>query len=307
MEEREVIILGSGVAGLSAAIYNARAELKPLVLTGMADGGQIATTTDVENFPSYPEGIKGPELVARMKQQAEKFGAEVRFERCAEFKTLDNGTYLIKTDSNEYSTHAVIIATGASARWLGLPEEDKYKSRGVHTCATCDGAFYKNKEIIVVGGGDAAAEEATFLTKFASKVHLFVRGTDFRASVPMQERVKTNNNIEVHFNTEIESYKGDEKGLNGVVVKNTETGETKDWNIDGVFLAIGHIPNTDAFKDHLELDKIGYIIANPDTSTKLPGVFAAGDVADHVFRQAITAAGTGAAAAIMAERYVSHK
>lgn len=308
MEERKVIILGSGVAGLTAAIYNARAELKPLILTGMEDGGQIATTTEVENFPGFPEGIMGPELVERIKKQAQKFGAEIRFERATGFQKNDDGTYTIKTDMREYKTHAVIIATGASARWLGLEDESKYKSRGVHTCATCDGAFYKDKELIVVGGGDAACEEANFLTKFAKKVTMLVRRDEMRASVPMQERVKNNPKIEIRYNESIISYIGNDKeGLTGVKIKNNKTGEIEERKIDGVFLAIGHTPNTEIFKGILEMNEQGYLIVNNKQETNLPGVFAAGDVADPIFRQAITAAGTGAAAAISAERYLSHK
>jgi len=307
MEERNVIILGSGVAGLTAAIYNARAELKPLVLTGMEDGGQIATTTTVENFPGFPDGILGPELVQRMKQQAEKFGAEVRYERANKITRNDDGTYTITTDSNEYKAHAVIVATGASARWLGLPEEEKYKSRGVHTCATCDGAFYKDKEIIVVGGGDAACEEANFLTKFARKVTMLVRRDEMRASVPMRERVEKNPKIEIRYNESIVGYIGDENGLTGVKVKNNKTGDVEERKIDGVFLAIGHKPNTDIFKGLLDMDEQGYLKANEKTETNMPGIFAAGDVADKIFRQAITAAGSGAKAAITAEKYLAHK
>lgn len=304
MEERNIIILGSGVAGLAAAIYNARAELKPLVLTGMADGGQIATTTMVENFPGFPEGIMGPELTVKMKAQAEKFGAEVRFENANSFETDNEGYHIIKTDSNEYKTTALIIATGATARWLGLPEEEQFKSRGVHTCATCDGAFYKDKEIVIVGGGDAACEEADFLTKFASKVTMFVRGDKMRASVPMIERVEKNPKVVIEYNTNIVKYLGDNTGLTGLIVNAKGKEERK---VDGVFLAIGHTPNTKIFEGKLDMDEIKYLKANQKTETNVPGVFAAGDVADHVFRQAITAAGTGAAAAIIAERYIAEK
>ncbi len=308
MEERDIIILGSGVAGLTAAIYNARAELKPLVLTGFEDGGQIATTTEVENFPGFPEGIMGPELVANMKKQAEKFGAELKMERAVEFIVNDDSTYTIKTDGNEYKTKALIIATGASARWLGLEDEGKYKSRGVHTCATCDGAFYKGKKIILVGGGDAACEEADFLTKFADKVTMLIRRDVMRASKPMQERVKKNDKIEIRYNSQIKAYIGnDTDGLTGVKIYDSKKDETVEEEIDGVFLAIGHTPNTEIFKSKLELDKAGYLIANDLTETNLPGVFAAGDVADHVFMQAITAAGKGASAAIMAERYLAER
>lgn len=307
MEERNVVILGSGVAGLTAAIYNARADLQPLVLTGMADGGQIATTTMVENWPGADEGIMGPDLVMKMKKQAEKFGAEVKFEQATAFTPLEDGTYVIKTDSNEYKAHAVIIATGASARWLNIESEKQFKSKGVHTCATCDGAFYRNKEIIVVGGGDSAAEESTFLTKFASKVTLLVRKDNMRASVPMQERVNKNEKIEVRYNTEIAEYLGDDSGLQSVKLKNNVSGEVNEMKIDGVFLAIGHVPNTKIFKGLLDTDEMGYLLVKNYVETKLPGVFAAGDVSDHQFRQAITASGSGCSAAILAERYLADK
>ncbi|MFP4523952.1 MAG: thioredoxin-disulfide reductase [Candidatus Woesearchaeota archaeon] len=308
MEERNVIILGSGVAGMGAAIYNGRAELKPLVLTGMEDGGQIGTTTEVENYPGFPEGIQGPELVQRMKQQAEKFGAEVRYERATAFEPQDDGTYAVKTDTNEYKAPAVIVATGASARWLGLPDEEKYKSKGVHTCATCDGAFYKDKELAIVGGGDAACEEADFLTKFASKVTMLVRRDKMRASVPMKERVEENPKIEILYNHQIREYIGDEQqGLTGVKLLDNSKDEVKDFDVDGVFLAIGHVPNTAIFKGHLKMDEQGYLQADRLTKTNLEGVFAAGDVADKTFRQAATATGTGVAAAISAERYLAHR
>lgn len=306
MEEREIIILGSGVAGWSAAIYNARAELKPLVLTGMQDGGQIATTTMVENWPGEPDGIMGPELVSRMKQQATRFGAESKVDQAEEFIINDDGTYTIKGMSDEYKTKALIIATGASARWLGLENEEKYKSNGVHTCATCDGAFYKDKELIVVGGGDAACEEADFLTKFATKVTLLIRKDEMRASVPMQERVEKNEKVHIRYNASITKYHG-EQGLNGVTIKDNNTGAEQEERIDGVFLAIGHVPNTKPFAGKIDMDELKYLVANQRTETNLPGVFAAGDVSDHYFRQAITAAGTGAAAAIRAEKYLAEK
>lgn len=302
-----VIILGSGVAGLSAAIYNARAELRPLIITGTADGGQIATTTEVENFPGFPEGIMGPELVRRMKEQAERFGARTIYEEAQAFSVNTDGTFTITTDSNSYQTKALIIATGASAKWLDIAEEERFKSNGVHTCATCDGAFYKGKDIIVVGGGDAACEEADFLSKFASNVTLLVRGEQMRASVPMQERVAKNKKIHITYNAAISAYKGDEKGLSGVTLKNNLTGKETEQKIDGVFLAIGHTPNTSIFTGKLNMDKTGYLIVNQKTETSVPGVFAGGDVADNYFRQAITAAGTGAAAAIRAEKYLAEK
>ena len=304
MEEREVIILGAGVAGWAAAIYNARAELKPLILTGLQEGGQIGTTTMVDNYPGFPEGIMGPDLVNRMKEQAIKFGAEGKVDQAQELITNEDGTYTIKGMASEYKAKALIIATGASARWLGLENEEQYKSNGVHTCATCDGAFYKGKEIFIVGGGDAACEEADYLTKFASKVTMLVRGDKMRATVPMQERVERNEKIEVKYNTSITKYHG-EKGLDGVTLKDNKSGEEHEEKIDGVFLAIGHTPNTQAFKGKLEMDELGYLVADKHTKTNLPGVFAAGDVADHFFRQAATAAGTGVGAAIAAERYLA--
>lgn len=304
MEEREVIILGAGVAGWAAAIYNARAELKPLILTGLQEGGQIGTTTMVDNYPGFPEGIMGPDLVNRMKEQAIKFGAEGKVDQAQELITNEDGTYTIKGMASEYKAKALIIATGASARWLGLENEEQYKSNGVHTCATCYGAFYKGKEIFIVGGGDAACEEADYLTKFASKVTMLVRGDKMRATVPMQERVERNEKIEVKYNTSITKYHG-EKGLDGVTLKDNKSGEEHEEKIDGVFLAIGHTPNTQAFKGKLEMDELGYLVADKHTKTNLPGVFAAGDVADHFFRQAATAAGTGVGAAIAAERYLA--
>ena len=308
MEERNVIILGSGVAGLGAAIYNGRAELKPLLLTGMEDGGQLGTTTGVDNYPGFPDGIQGPELMQRMKQQAEKFDTEIRYERATGFEPQEDGTYVVKTDTNEYKTPAVIVATGASARWLGLPDEEKYKSRGVHTCATCDGAFYKDKELAIVGGGDAACEEADFLTKFAKKVTMLVRRDKMRASVPMQERVEKNPKIEILYNHEIQEYVGNDKdGLTGIKLLDNTKDEVKDFDVDGVFLAIGHIPNTGIFKGQLDMDEQGYLVADKNTKTNLDGVFAAGDVADKAFRQAATAVGTGVAAAISAERYLAHR
>ncbi len=308
MEERKIIILGSGVAGLTAAIYAARAELKPLILTGFEDGGQIATTTLVENFPGFPEGIMGPDLVANMKKQAEKFGAEVRMEQANEFIINDDGTYTIRTDFRDYKAEALIIATGASAKWLGLENESQFKSRGVHTCATCDAAFYKDKKVILVGGGDAACEEADFLTKYASKVIMLVRRNVMRASKPMRARVKNNEKIEIRYNSQIKEYLGSvEEGLTGVIIHDSEKNEDYEEKVDGVFLAIGHTPNTSIFEGKLELDEKKYLKADDLTRTNLPGVFAAGDVADHVFQQAITAAGKGAAAAIMAEKYLAEK
>jgi thioredoxin reductase (NADPH) len=305
MEEREIIILGSGVAGLAAAIYNARAELKPLVLTGVQDGGQIGTTTMVENFPGFPEGILGPELVQRMRKQAEKFGAEVRYEGATTVERLPDGSFTLTTEAETYHTKAIIVATGATARWLDLPDEERFRSNGVHTCATCDGAFYKGKTIFIVGGGDAACEEAHFLAKFATKVTMLVRGDSFRASLPMQERIKSDQRIHVRYNSEIVAYRGEASGLTGVRLRDTKTGKEADVPIDGVFLAIGHVPNTTIFKGMLEMDELGYLKVNQKTETNVPGIFAAGDVADRTFRQAITAAGTGAAASIAAERYLA--
>ena len=297
----KLIIIGGGVSGWTAAIYAARANLEPLIFTGLEIGGQLMLTTEVENFPGFPEGIKGPELMQNLKKQAEKFGARVVPKSVTGFKKIKEG-YEVLVGKEKFSSKIVIISTGASARWLGIPGEKKYQGRGLHTCATCDGFFYKNKEILVVGGGDSACEEANFLTKFAKKVTIVHRKDNLRASKIMRERVEKNPKIEFMWDSEIVEFKG-EKSVEKVLIKNLKTGEKKELKIDGIFLAIGHIPNTKIFEGLVNLDEHGFIITNERRKTNLLGVFAAGDVQDTIYKQAITAAGTGCQAALEAEKY----
>lgn len=305
-EVRNVIILGSGPAGLTAAIYAARAELKPLVLEGIQPGGQLTITTDVENYPGFENGVMGPDLMVTMKKQAARFGTDFeqvnvdRVELQGDVKTLYSG-------DKTYKCRAVIISTGATARWLGIESEDKLKGYGVSACATCDGFFFKEKVIAVVGGGDSALEEATFLTKFGSKVYVIHRRDEFRASKAMQERTFNNEKIEVVWNAVVDEVLGSpETGLTGVKLKNTQTGESSDLECQGLFIAIGHDPNTQIFKGLLDMDENGYLLVEAGSSrTNVPGVFAAGDVADHTYRQAITAAGMGCMAALDAEHFLS--
>lgn len=297
----KLIIIGAGVSGWTAAIYAARASLEPLLFTGPEEGGQLMLTTMVENFPGFPDGVMGPEFMTNLKKQAEKFGTKVIQKNVDGFEEKD-GIYEITAGDEKYSAPVVIISTGASARWLGLPEEKKFQGRGVHTCATCDGFFYKDKEIFVVGGGDSACEEANFLTKFAKKVTIVHRRDELRASKIMQDKVKKNTKIDFMWDSEIVEIPG-EPPLKSVKIKNTKTGEITEHNIDGVFLAIGHIPNTSIFKDKIDLDDHGFVKTDERRRTNLPGVFAAGDVQDHVYKQAVTAAGTGCQAALEAEKY----
>lgn len=304
----ETIIIGSGPAGYTAAIYAARAEMNPIVLTGMEPGGQLTTTTEVENFPGYPEGITGPEMMEQLQIQAERFGTKVVFDMVKEVELSDKkgGIHTLKTHNGEvFKTKSVIISTGASAKYLGLEDEKKYMGGGVSACATCDGFFYKGKNVAVIGGGDTAAEEATYLAKLCKKVYLLVRRDEMRASKVMQDRVLSTPNIEVLFHHELEGLSGD-KVVEKAHVINNQTQEKTELTVDGVFIAIGHKPNTDMFVDKLDMDESGYLITKPkSTQTNLPGVFAAGDVQDNSYRQAVTAAGTGCMAALDAERYVA--
>ncbi|NQV14172.1 thioredoxin-disulfide reductase [bacterium] len=304
---KKLIIVGSGPAGLTAAIYAARANLAPVIFEGDQPGGQLTTTNEVENYPGFEEGITGPELMDVMRKQAVRFGADSRFEYVTKVDFAST-PHRIWVGDKEYTADTVIIATGASARYLGLASEQKLKGFGVSACATCDGFFYRDKEVFVVGGGDSALEEAGFLTKFASKVYLIHRRDEFRGSKIMRDRVLNNPKVEVLWNTVIEDILGepDQGGVVGAILKDTLTGETREQTIDGIFMAIGHNPNTKLFKDFLEMDETGYLITKPDsTATDVPGVFAAGDVRDRVYRQAITAAGNGCMAALEVERYIT--
>lgn len=304
----QTVIIGSGPSGYTAAIYAARADMDPIVITGMEPGGQLTTTTDVENFPGYPEGIMGPDMMVDFQKQAERFGTKVVFDMVTEvvFDNKVGGVHTVKTANGEtFKTHSVIISTGASAKYLGLDDEKKYAGSGVSACATCDGFFYKGKAVAVVGGGDTAAEEATYLAKLCSKVYMLVRRDEFRASNIMVDRVMNTPNVEVLFHHELEGLGGD-KVVEKAHIFNNQTGEKKELAVDGVFIAIGHKPNTDLFKGKLQMDETGYLITEPkSTKTQIPGVFAAGDVQDKIYRQAVTAAGSGCMAALDAERYVA--
>jgi thioredoxin reductase (NADPH) len=302
---RNVIILGSGCAGNTAAVYTARAGLKPLVVIGHEPGGQLSVTTEVENFPGFPEGIFGPDLVENMKKQAERFGAEYVWGTVIE-ADLSKRPFRINIDHLGWEeAGTVIIATGASARWLGLPNEQKLIGHGVSSCATCDGAFHREKKIMVIGGGDSAMEEATFLTRFGSEVTLVHRRDQFRASKIMLDRARSNPKIKFLLNTVVEDlYDASKKTVTGVKLRDTSTGRVWEQEVDGFFVAIGHIPNTKPFVGQLNLDPDGYVISHGGARTNLTGVFHAGDVQDRVYRQAITAAGAGCMAAMEAERFL---
>lgn len=307
LNHKQVIIIGSGPAGLTAAIYAARANLSPIIFEGDQPGGQLTTTNDVENYPGFEDGITGPDLMDVMRKQAVRFGAESKFEYVTkvDFSATPHHVWV---GEKEYTADTVIIATGASARYLGLPSVEKLKGFGVSACATCDGFFYKEKEVFVVGGGDSALEEAGFLTKFASKVYLIHRRDEFRGSKIMRQRVLDNPKIEVLWNSTIKEVLGepDQGGVTGAILEDTVTGETREQSIDGIFMAIGHTPNTKVFTEYLATDEIGYLLTKPDsTATEVDGVFAAGDVRDKVYRQAVTAAGNGCMAALEAERYIT--
>jgi thioredoxin reductase (NADPH) len=303
---RNVIVLGSGPAGLTAAIYAARAELKPLVLEGLQPGGQLTITTDVDNYPGFENGVMGPELMDVMKKQAARFGTDFEMVTIDRVE-LDGDVKTLYAGDKEFRCRTLVISTGASARWLGLENEAKLMGHGVSACATCDGFFFKEKVIAVVGGGDTAVEEATFLTKFGSKVYLIHRRDELRASKAMQSRAVANEKLELVWDSVVEEVLGSpETGVTGVTLKNVKTGEVSDLECQGLFIAIGHDPNTQIFKGKLDMDHNGYLlIESGSTKTNVPGVFAAGDVADHVYRQAVTAAGMGCMAALDAEKYLS--
>ena len=304
----KVLIIGSGPAGYTAAIYAARAGLSPVLYTGGQPGGQLTITNDVENYPGYPDGINGPQMMLDFQKQAERFGTKIHY---GVITSIDFSGYPLKVvvdEKNEVIAESVIIATGASAKYLGLPGEILYNNKGVSACAVCDGYFYRGREVAVVGAGDSAAEESTYLAKLCTKVHLLVRRDEMRASKIMQQRVFNTPNIEIHWNTETEEILGDDNGVNGIRVVNNKTGEKSDIAVQGFFLAIGHKPNTDIFKGIIDMDETGYIQVLPgSTKTNVPGVFAVGDAADKVYRQAITAAGTGCMGALDAEKFLVAK
>ncbi len=304
---RKVIIIGSGPAGLTAAVYAARANLEPLVFEGSQPGGQLTITTDVENFPGFPDGIMGPDLMEQMRKQAVRFGAKCEYKTVGK-ADLTNSPFSVWVKDDKYTADTIIISTGASARLLGLDSESELMGYGVSACATCDGFFFKEKEVLVVGGGDSAAEEAIFLTKFASKVTIVHRRDEFRASKIMQERVLDNKNIEIMWDSAVEDIIGSkDTGVTGAVIKDTVSNDTREVICDGIFMAIGHVPNTGVFNNQLKLDDKGYIVTEPGTTnTNIPGVFACGDVQDQIYRQAVTAAGTGCMSAIDAEHWLEN-
>lgn len=303
MHRYQLVIIGSGPAGLTAAIYAARANLSPLVIEGLEPGGQLTLTSEVENFPGFPEGIFGQDLMAKFKKQAERFGAKFEMGEVTRVELSSRGHKLVLGDKT-IEANVVIVASGASARWLGIDAEKKFKGKGVSTCATCDGAFYRNQDVIVVGGGDSAMEEANFLTRFCRKVTLVHRRDSFRASKIMVDRARANPKIEIILDSAVVDIKGGQ-GVEVAVVKNLKTGAQRDLLVQGIFVAIGHVPNTGIFKGQLEMNENGYLSTQAGTTaTNIPGVFSAGDVHDFRYRQAITAAGSGCKAAMDAEKYL---
>jgi thioredoxin reductase (NADPH) len=310
LEKVQCLIIGSGPAGYTAAIYAARADLQPVMYQGMQPGGQLTITTEVENYPGYPEGAQGPAMMEDMKKQAERFGTDIRWGEIVDLDTSSRPFKAKADDGKEILAETVIISTGASAKWLGLPSEQEYNGYGVSACATCDGYFYRGKVVAVVGGGDTAAEEATYLAKLCKKVYLIHRRDELRASKAMQNRVFKTENIEMVWDSVPKEILGKKEGFSkavtGLKIENIKTGEEKIIDIDGFFVAIGHKPNSDLFKGKLDMDETGYLITKPDsTATNIPGIFAAGDIQDKVYRQAVTAAGTGCMAALEAERFLA--
>lgn len=308
LEHVKCLIIGSGPAGYTAAIYAARADMKPVLYTGMLAGGQLTQTTDVDNFPGYPNGILGPEMMEDLRKQAERFGTDIRF---GYVSSVDFSALPHKVVIDEVKTilcDTVIISTGASAKWLGLESEQKYNGFGVSACAVCDGFFFRGQDVAIVGAGDTAAEEATYLAKLCRKVYMLVRRDEFRASKAMVHRVQHTKNIEIIYNTETTEILGNETGVTGVRTLNNKTQQERILDVTGFFVAIGHTPNTEIFKGWIKMDETGYIITHPDsTQTNVEGVFACGDAQDHIYRQAVTAAGTGCMAALEAERYLAAK
>ncbi|MCB0543620.1 MAG: thioredoxin-disulfide reductase [Saprospiraceae bacterium] len=304
MEKIKCLIIGAGPAGYTAAIYAARAGLSPVMYTGPQPGGQLMITNDVENYPGYPDGRMGPEMMDDFKRQAERFNTDIRQEMIVKVDLTGPVHKAWSESGHEIQTHTLIIATGASAKWLGIPGEERLQNLGVSACAVCDGFFFRKQDVAIVGGGDTAAEESTYLAKICNTVHLLVRRDEMRASKIMQERVLNTPNIVIHWNTSPEEVLGDD-GVSGVRLLNNKTGEKSDLAVSGFFVAIGHKPNTDIFTDWLDQDETGYLIATPGrTHTKIPGVFVSGDAQDKIYRQAVTAAGTGCMAALDAERYL---
>lgn len=308
IEKVKCLIIGSGPAGYTAAIYASRADLKPVLYTGMEPGGQLTTTTEVDNFPGYPEGVDGPTMMIQLQQQAERFGTQVRIGMITSVELSDElgGIHKAIVDNGDViEAETIIISTGATAKYLGIPSEQRLRGGGVSACAVCDGFFYKGQEVAIVGGGDTAAEEATYLANICKKVTMLVRGSEMRASKAMQHRVTSTPNIDLKYNTEVDEVIGDQV-VEGLKMRNNLTGKTEEISITGLFIAIGHKPNTDIFKGQIDMDDMGYIITKgKSTKTNKPGVFASGDVQDKEYRQAVTAAGTGCMAALDAERYLS--